>query len=75
MREIRRHHDQRLKAKRRKYWGGRWGKELDGRLLGKCHNCPQPCSNECCGNQRKWYGPTRQELKHVVEVDELDLAQ
>lgn len=73
-RAVRRHHIERLKAKRKGYWGyphhyGIWAPEqMDARQLGKVAQYPQPCSCRGCGNQRKWEGPKFAEL---LQVDDL----
>ncbi len=53
-RAIRRHHIERLKAKRIKedYW---CDKMDNPRLLGICVNTPHPCSCYVCGNPRKHF--------------------
>ena len=53
MRAQRRHHTQRLKQNRRKYWGS---KSDDQRLLGLAFSTPKPCSCWMCGNPRKHWG-------------------
>jgi hypothetical protein len=57
----RQHHERRVWRRRstRSGWPGKhWGK-----TPGK------PCSRRCCGNQRAWEGPTRQELLAPAPVD------
>lgn len=56
--ENNRHHRERMKARRRHHWG----RELDGKELGKAINTPAPCSCWGCGNARATEGLTRQEL-------------
>lgn len=67
-RAIRRHHRERLKAKRKRYWGYPQ-KYYDGRLLMSAQQLsvvtrtPHPCSCRGCGNQRQFEGRTLQELR------------
>lgn len=61
-RAIRRHHRERLKAKRRDYWGGAFAD--DPKWLGKIVTTPHPMQHcLCCVNQRAIEGPTRQEIR------------
>ncbi len=55
------HHLNRLKGKRKNYWG------LDsqtrtGRHIGMLASTPKPCSCWMCCNARKTDGPTKQEI-------------
>lgn len=53
-----------LKLKRRRYWGdyGEDDRPQTGRITGLKLSAPKPTSScMCCMNQRKLYGPTRQE--------------
>lgn len=61
IRAIRRHHRNRLKRKRKKYYG----RTLTGRELGKVVTTPQVCSCWLCGTQRKTEGDTVQERKLI----------
>lgn len=54
---LRRHHAQRIKAKRKVYWGGIKGK----RMLGIVASTPAICSCVMCCNRRKLEGATIQE--------------
>lgn len=45
------------------------GKALQERL-NRILSCPHPCSCMCCGNQRKFYGSTRKELKNILKLKE-----
>jgi len=72
-RAERRHHYQRLKAKRVRdgYWGLGFFKEAADNLVGIAINTPHPCSNCCCGNPRKhFHDRTIQELKSEIDFDE-----
>lgn len=78
-RSIRRHHYSRIKANRinKHYWGKVTKKREEHEsewcsvTLGISVNTPQICSQpECCGNQRKVYGKTRQELKSDLSLKE-----
>lgn len=56
-RALRRHHMQRLKAKRRNYHS--WShddEEITPRLAGMFYHTPQLCSCCGCGNPRKHFG-------------------
>jgi len=66
---IRRHHIERLKVKRKQYWGG----NNNPKRLGILNNTPKNCSCIGCGNERKYDGETRQELRHTLK-QELDLV-
>lgn len=62
-RALRRHHVARLKKTRRWYHGrDLWA---DGRLIGMAVHTPQLCSCWGCGNQRRYFGPTIQELRYL----------
>lgn len=65
-RAERRHHRQRLKNKRRYYWGRDMKNEP--KYLAQVVNTPHPCSCLFCGNERKHSGKTMQERK----ADELE---
>ena len=51
-RSVRRHHIQRLKAKRRFQWGRDYSSSP--RWLGILTHTSTPCSCWACGNERKW---------------------
>ena len=68
-RAMRRHHYQRLKKKRNKYYGG----VSDKREIGLFANTPKICSDICCGNPRRHFGEiTIQERK--AEKNDLDFC-
>ena len=60
-RAERRHHYQRLKKTRKHYWAPMEGEVNSDKKLGMLANTPAPCSGECCGNPRKFYGETFRE--------------
>lgn len=60
-RAIRRHHRDRLKARRRSYWAEAC--KNDPRRLGIAIDTPKPCSCLMCRNARPYAGPTIQELR------------
>jgi hypothetical protein len=69
-RSRRRHHSERLKAKRAPW---HWGRDLRGnkRAIGKAVKTPCPCSNSgCCGNYRNVMGETRQERNAAAKMKE-----
>lgn len=39
--------------------------------IGMLATTPHPCSAQCCGNCRKYEGPTIQELKHTIDPCEV----
>jgi len=52
-RAIRRHHEERIKNRVEKYYGGVFQK--DAREIGKMAHARTPCSCFMCGNPRKWF--------------------
>ena len=69
-RAERRHHIERLKQRRRYYWGFRRDLSKAPKELAKAVDTPTPCSCWMCGNARKWLGEeTIQErrLKQAME--------
>lgn len=69
-RAERRHHIERLKQKRRFYWGCARDLAKEPKQLSMAVDTPTPCSCWMCGNARKWFGEaTLQErrLKHALE--------
>lgn len=65
------HHRERLKRQRRNYWG----RDLsdDPKSLAKVVKCPQVCSCNVCGNQRKHEGETMQERKAAMrEIEDYE---
>jgi hypothetical protein len=59
-RGIRRHHRERVKAKRQRQFGDWWP---DGDIHPSLIDTPHPCSCIGCGNQRRYEGPTLQERR------------
>ena len=60
-RSLRRHHNERLKSKRKDYHG--WNGDSTPRIRGIYLNTPAPCSCWMCGNERKYFGNrTRKEI-------------
>lgn len=47
-----------------------WGREADPRLVGMAGTTRCPCSCWICGNKRRAYGPTRQELRALADDEE-----
>jgi hypothetical protein len=68
-REIRRHHNHRLRNKRKYHFG--YDISQESKILSSVVNTPTPCSCWMCGNQRRLQGKTRQELKH----EQIDIEQ
>lgn len=58
-RAVRRHHQERLKKRRKHYWGydstGIRPNNMDEKQLGLVANTPCPCSCFGCGNPRKHF--------------------
>jgi hypothetical protein len=80
-RSLRRHHMERLKANRKRYWG-RGGQgapdSMSEKDLGMVVHTAALCSCFMCGNARKYFGkPTLQEEAHTAQQDEelLDLPR
>ena len=67
-RAVRRHHAERLRVKRRHYWGGRW-RALDARFLAMLLHTPALCSKFCCGNPRKWMGERTMQERRFFQSD------
>lgn len=68
-RALRRHHYQRLKRKRRHYYGG-YGRHSDD-IQGKWADTATVCSCWMCGNPRKYFGEiTRQESLAALRCSE-----
>src|ERR1035437_10473745 len=74
-RALRRHHIERLKIKRKNYWGygtsfGREGiSHPTQRQLGTLVQNPAVCSEYCCGNPRKHFNEiTCKEKLHIIDV-------
>ncbi|MNK09898.1 hypothetical protein D3C87_278880 [compost metagenome] len=72
-RDVRRHHLERLKVKRKHYWGYRGPKhssygelpepgkhEMSPRRLGQVSQHPQSCSCLGCGNERRFWGNSKE---------------
>jgi hypothetical protein len=66
-RAIRRHHYDRLKKKRKLYWGG-YDYPNDEKTLGKIVSTPQMCSRYCCGNPRRHRGEVTLQEKRCTEA-------
>jgi len=71
---IRRHHYQRIKNKRKRYWGGPVGTEVGVRYghteeerLGMLASTPHPCSCIGCSDLRRLDGPPRNERRAPKE--------
>ena len=64
-RAWRRHHIERLKRKRRTYWGGRASD--DARSLRRVTRTPRPCSCLFCGNPRRWWGERTAQERRMEE--------
>ena len=80
-RAVRRHHVERLKQKRKSYWGYNrsWGREgiqaMSPQQLGRIVQYPQACSCMGCGNQRKYEGrPLNERCDIIMLKEELDDA-
>lgn len=78
-RAVRRHHIDRLKQKRKFYWGyyrtNNWWSEPPNAVmapdqLGKVVQYPQACSCSGCGNQRKYQGRPAKELCDFITLKE-----
>jgi hypothetical protein len=76
-RAVRLHHIERLKHKRKNYWGyGRnngysWENvRMTEQQLGKVVQYPQACSCGGCGNQRYWLGQSLTELCQMATLQE-----
>ena len=68
MRSMRRHHAKRIKVARRHYWGDTI--RDDPRKLGIVATTPHVQQCDCCCNQRRVEGPTRQEKLSVMKMIE-----
>lgn len=55
MRAIRRHHRERLKRKRRYFWGHSRDLWEEPRYLGMAVSTPKVCTCWMCGNPRRWH--------------------
>ena len=60
---LRRHHANRLKKKRSRYWGNHAGSSA--KTLGQCLATPCLCSCYLCGNKRRHFGLTIKEYKEL----------
>jgi hypothetical protein len=67
---IRRHHAQRLKAKRKKY--NRVEGKSNPRLLGMLVHSAAICSCWMCGNPRKHFGEVTRQERSAAEVARID---
>ena len=66
-RALRRHHRERLKKKRRFYFGRDLSK--DPFALSKAVDTPHPCSGCCCGNPRKHFDSLTIQERKVKEAE------
>lgn len=67
-RALRRHHEQRIKARVGSYYGGYAAG--DPRQIGKIAHAKQLCSRVMCGNPRRyWQFATLQEIRAVRALD------
>jgi hypothetical protein len=64
----RRHHVERIKARRRSYWNGHAG--TNARMLGKCARTPHPCSCIFCRSPREWDGPAIRDRRQAMRSTE-----
>ncbi len=62
-RTFRRHHIERIRRKRKRYWGGLVHAD-DQRRQGICERTPKPCNCWMCNKPRKVFGVTLQEMRH-----------
>ena len=77
-RSVRRHHRERLKNKRKHYYGERWSEpvvsEKEEKYWCLAIDTPTPCSCWMCGNPRHYFKGkdkrTIQELKHNITLEE-----
>lgn len=69
-RAERRSQTERLKAKRKLYWGRQYDGSMDARQLGKVVQYPQVCSCWMCANVRALEGPTLKERIHMYDHKE-----
>lgn len=62
---------ERQKQRAARYYGHGWHYPVmtDPRMIGIAANTPAQCS-DCCGNQRKWNGATRQERRALLDERE-----
>ena len=67
-RATRRHQINRLKVKRKKYWGRKFGK-VTPKDLGVLVSTPKPCSCFMCCNRRKYEGITLQEFRFCESIN------
>lgn len=77
-RAIRRHHVERLKNKRKHYYGYDSHNPMASCRLGKVVQYPKDCSCTSCGNPRKWFkSKTTKErlniLNHLEQCEEAGL--
>lgn len=66
-RAERRHQRERIKVRRRFFWGR--DLRADPKAASMVVDTPKPCSCLLCGNRRKYIGPTLQELRCVQVPD------
>lgn len=64
-RQVRRSHVKRIKNKRANYYGMT---KMSPKQLGCVCNTPQPCSEACCGNPRKFFNEVTMQEKKSAEA-------
>jgi hypothetical protein len=67
-RALRRHHEQRMKARVRTYYGGRVAG--DPRRLGRIAHTRRECSCSMCGNPRRYFGLRTVQERHAAGLAE-----
>lgn len=70
VRAIRRHHRERLRAKRRFHWGRDLSTEPPQNIA-RAINTPTPCSCWMCGNPRRYFGEQSVQERRANQEDEL----
>lgn len=78
-RDIRRHHIERLKEKRKNYWG--YGKrtehgpdKMSPKALGAVVQHPQSCSCWGCGNDRRHFGNSK-DARTIQERSQIEVEK
>jgi hypothetical protein len=66
-RAERRHHEDRIKRRVRRYYGGTAG--TDPRRIGRTAHAPRTCSCRMCGNPRRYQGELTLAERIAREVD------
>jgi hypothetical protein len=67
-RALKRHHSQRMKQRRSHYWGN--AAAGGARRIGIVATTPKPCSCWMCRNRRRDEGPTLQELRNGLRLED-----